>query len=74
MKLVVNRFEYEPPGISVIPETDFEVAVWSKYWESAMLYVGRASSDVQSKNGLSYAVKFGFDIGAPSEKPLDVRR
>jgi len=57
MKLVIDRFVYEPPGLSIIPETDFEAAMLSKYWESAVLSKGRASSSANSADGWSYAIK-----------------
>ena len=61
MKLVVDRFLYDPPGLSVIPETDFEAAILARYWESATLSTGRASSETKSANGHCYSVQFGFD-------------
>jgi hypothetical protein len=56
MKLVVNRFVYEAPSLSVIPETDYEAAVLARYWETAKLSIGKSSGE--SANGSSYGIKF----------------
>lgn len=59
MKLVVDRFVYEPPGISIIPQTEFEAAMLARYWpDKAVLSVGRASSENNSANGHCYSIKF----------------
>lgn len=58
MKLVVNAYVYEPPGIAIIPETEFEAAVLNRYWETAELGKGRANSEHASANGSAYSVKF----------------
>ncbi len=58
MKLVIDNFMYEPPGLSIIPETDYEAAVLARYWKTAVLSMGRASSDVKSANGHGYTIKF----------------
>jgi len=58
VKLLVDRFVYEPPGLSIVPETEFEAAVLSRYWESATLTIGRALSDSNSADGRAYVVKF----------------
>ena len=58
MKLVVDRFTYEPPGISIIPETEFEAAVLSRYFESSKLSRGRAASECKSADGFCYSLKF----------------
>lgn len=59
MKLVIDRFVHEPPGISIIPETDYEAAVLNRYWESgANLSIGRASSEHHSTDGRCYSIKF----------------
>ena len=61
MKIVVDRFVHEPPGISIVPETDYEAAVLSAYWESAKFSTGRSKLEDQSANGRCYSVTFGFD-------------
>jgi hypothetical protein len=59
MKLVIDRFVYEPPGISIIPETDYEAAVLNRYWErGANLSIGCASSEHHSVDGRCYSIKF----------------
>ena len=58
MKLLINRFVHEPPGLSIVPETEFEAAVLSQYWESATLTIGRASSDSHSADEHAYGIKF----------------
>ena len=68
MKLIVDRFVYEPPGLSIIPETDFEAALLARYWESAKLTKGKAGSFPPSADGFSYGVKFGFDRGESKDK------
>ena len=57
MKLIVDRFVHEPPGLSLIPETEYEAAILAKYWESAKLSKGRASSASNSADGFSYSIK-----------------
>jgi hypothetical protein len=64
VKLVVNRFVYEPPGLAIIPETDFEAAMLSKYWESAVLSKGRACSESKSVDGWSYGIKLQPELRA----------
>ncbi len=58
MKLVVDRFVYEPPGLSIIPETEYEAAVLARCWTSAKLGTGRASGESKSSNGQCYTIKF----------------
>ena len=58
MRLVVVRYKFEPPGISIVPDTDYEAAVLSRYWESAKLSQGSASDTDNSANGLTYSIKF----------------
>ena len=58
MKLVVDKFVYEAPGLSVIPETDYEAAILARYWQTAQLSVGKATGSQQSANGLGYSIKF----------------
>jgi hypothetical protein len=58
MKLVVDKFMYEAPGLSIIPETEFEAAVLQRYWGTARLSKGRATSESRSVNGFSYSIKF----------------
>ncbi len=68
MKLVVDRFVYEPPGISIIPETEFEAAVLHRYWETAELTIGRAKSEDKSANGHGYGIKFREPTGKGAER------
>ena len=58
MKLVVNDFVHEMAGLSVVPETEYEAAILNRYWETAKLSKGRASSKDHSANGWSYSLKF----------------
>lgn len=58
MKLIVDRYEYEAPGLSLVPETDYEAAVLHRYWKSAQLNFGRAKSSDNSANGFCYSIKF----------------
>lgn len=58
MKLEIERYMYEPPGLSIIPETDFEAAVLARYWETAVLSKGRAGNESKSVNGCCYTIKF----------------
>ena len=58
MKLIVDKFVYEPPGLSIIPETEYEAAVLARYWESASLGHGRATSAANSADGRCYTLKF----------------
>ncbi len=58
MKLIIDKFVYEPPGLSIIPETDYEAAVLERYWKSAALSTGRACSETLSANGKGYTIKF----------------
>ena len=58
MKLNVVKFVYEAPALEIIPETEYEAAVLHRYWEKAELTTGRASSGVNSVNGVSYGIKF----------------
>lgn len=60
MKLVVDRFIHEPPGISIVPETEFEAAILSRYWkdETLVVSIGRASSQFLSADGRCYSLKF----------------
>lgn len=57
MKLIVDRFVYGPPGLSVIAETDFEAAILARYWKNAVLTKG-AASDPKSFDGFSYGIQF----------------
>ena len=57
MKLVVDKFVYGMPGLSLIPETDFEAAMLQRYWETAKLSKGKGPGN-QSCNELSYQIKF----------------
>ena len=68
MKLIVDRFVYEAPGISIIPETEYEAAVLNKYWTGAQLSIGRASSQYNSADGRCYSVKLVTGV-APEVKP-----
>ena len=61
MKLSVDRFTYEPPGLALIPETDLEAAILNKYWETATLTKGMGSSGDKSADGFSYGIKFNFE-------------
>ena len=56
MKLIVNRFVYEPPGLAVVPETEFEAAMLSRYWDGAVLSKGKGESP--SVDGFQYGIKF----------------
>lgn len=67
MKLVVDQFVYEAPGISIIPETEYEAAVLNKYWPGAQLSIGRASSQHHSADGRCYSIKLAGV--APEVKP-----
>ena len=58
MKLQTDSYVYEAPGISIIPETEFEAAVLCRYWKTAKLSVGRANSAINSSNGCAYSIKF----------------
>lgn len=60
MKLVIDRYVHEPPGIAIIPETEFEAAVLSRYWktENMLLSKGRAKTEDKSSDGFSYGIKF----------------
>lgn len=60
MKLVIQNFMYENPGIAIIPETEYEAAVLSRFWKAGKLTIstGRASSEAKSANGLCYGIKF----------------
>jgi hypothetical protein len=58
MKLKVVRFVYAPPALAIIPETDFEAAVLSRYWESATLSKGMSSNVDKSADGFSYTISF----------------
>lgn len=58
MKLVVDKFMHESPGLSVIPETEYEAAVLARYWKTAVLSTGCASPHAESANGHCYTVKF----------------
>jgi hypothetical protein len=71
MKLNVVRFVYEAPGLEIIPETEYEAAVLSRYWESAKLSTGRASPEVKSANGLSYGIKFAVKFAGPPGKEVE---
>ena len=66
MKLTVTRYMYEPPALAIIPETDYEAAVLSRYWESAQLTKGKAQTAEISADGFSYGIKFKE---APCSKP-----
>jgi hypothetical protein len=56
MKLSVTSYIYEPPALSITPETEYEAAMLQRYWESAILGKGRGDSN--SANGFSYTIKF----------------
>lgn len=56
MKLVVEQFAHSAPGLSVIPETEYEAALLARYWAKAHLYAGRASPEHQSANGRCYSI------------------
>lgn len=58
MKLNVVKFCYEAPALEIIPETEFEAAMLSRYWETAILSVGVAASELESANGYGYGIKF----------------
>ena len=58
MKLEIISFVYEPPALAIIPETAFEAAVLERYWSSAVLSKGRATSESHSANGSCYGIKF----------------
>lgn len=70
MKLHVTKFVHEPPGLSVTPETDYEAALLSRYWETARLSIGMASSELSSADGRSYGIRFAMeeDVGVIVEK------
>jgi len=68
VKLIVDRFFHEPPGLAIIPETEYEAAVLARYWTSATLSRGRAASVVNSADGCCYTVKFSeSDIVSPAK-------
>lgn len=56
MKLSITRYVHEPPALSITPETEYEAAVLSRYWESATLDKGRG--DAHSADGFSYVIRF----------------
>lgn len=58
MKLVIDKFVYEAPGMAVIPETEYEAAMLLRYWPTATLSIGRANSEHNSADGRSYSIKF----------------
>jgi hypothetical protein len=66
MKLTVIRYMYEPPALAIIPETEYEAAVLSRYWEGAELSKGKATGENNSADGFSYGIKFKE---APCSKP-----
>jgi hypothetical protein len=47
---------YEPPALSITPETEYESAMLRRYWESAQL--GKGKADLPSADGFSYTIKF----------------
>ncbi len=55
MKLSVTAYVYEPPALTITPETEYESAILSRYWESAKLGKGCAR---ESADGFSYTIKF----------------
>jgi hypothetical protein len=58
MKLVVTRYVNESPALAVIPESEYEAAVLSRYWRGAELSRVRASSVDESADGFCYSIKF----------------
>lgn len=58
MKLSITKFVYEPPALTITPETEYEAAVLSRYWETAKLTKGKAPSELGSANGCTYGIKF----------------
>jgi hypothetical protein len=58
MKLAIVRYVYEPPALAIIPETKYEAAVLSRYWEGAELSKGKAQTEEASADGFSYGIKF----------------
>ena len=72
MKLEIVKYVYEPPGLAIIPETDFEAAVLHRYWASAVLSKGKAGGESKSANGLNYVIKFAEP--ATPERPLTPRQ
>lgn len=70
MKLLVDRFAHEPPGLSIIPETDYEAALLSRYWETSKLSKGRANTESKSADGFCYSLKFQMeDSGKAKDQP-----
>ena len=57
MKLIIDRLMYAAPAISIIPETDYEAAVLSRYWDKATLSTVRAHTEHRSANGFCYSIR-----------------
>jgi len=58
MKLSVTNYVYEPPALTITPETEYEASVLSRYWDTAKLDKGIAAGSLLSANGFSYSIKF----------------
>lgn len=58
MKLSITSYVYEPPALTITPETDYEAAVLRRYWQTARLETGKASAEEQSANGFAYTIRF----------------
>lgn len=56
MKLHVLRYVYEPPALTIVPETEYEAAILNRYWLNAKLDKGKA--DIQSADGFNYTIRF----------------
>lgn len=56
MKLSVTSYVYEPPALTITPETEYGAAVLHRYWKTAELKIGKAIGE--SANGLCYEIKF----------------
>jgi hypothetical protein len=69
MKLAVDRFVHEPPGISIIPETEFEAAMLSRYRATAKLSKGMAASSDKSADGFCYGIRFSEEKAAKNATP-----
>lgn len=67
MKLVIDKFVHEAPGISIIPETEYEAAVLNRCWPVAELSIGVASSQHNSADGRCYSIKLvqPVTVGGP---------